>query len=110
MTVDESRYSINQVQEMINEVIQNEMAAWSHQFADENQNPNIPPTLPPPQQSANSLTDNDLVKLSTFPQNNNTNRMDMAKILQLLKNDDTKKPKVYTESVHGCDAKGKAIT
>ena len=84
---------------MINEGVQNEMAACSHQFTDENYNPNIPPTPPPPQKSANALIENDLVWLANLLQSNNMHGMDMSKPYQLIKDDKTNKPcqpKIYT--------------
>ena len=91
-----------QVQKLINAGIQNEMAAMSHQFTDENNNPKIPPTPSPPPQSANVLTDNDLVRLANLLQDNNTkNNMDLPKLSALIKGNTTPTktpgtPKVYT--------------
>ena len=44
MTAEKGSYSSNQIQKLINAGIQNEVVAWSHQFAnDDNRNINIPP-------------------------------------------------------------------
>ena len=55
MTTEESSYNINQVQEMVRNgiqtemaSIQTEMAAWCQQIFDENANPNFPSPPPPP--------------------------------------------------------------
>ena len=57
MTIDEPSYSLNQFQEMVRTRIQTETAAWFQEIIDENSDPNIPPTHPPPA-SANALTRN----------------------------------------------------
>ena len=70
MTNDESTYNTNEVQEMFRNVIQTEMATWCQANTDKNTDPNLPPTFPLPQQSANALTDSDLNKLANLLEQN----------------------------------------
>ena len=90
MTADEASYSINQVQEMIDVGIENKLAAWTQQYADDNVQPYTPPTpppSPPAHPAANALSENDLVRLATILQGNNTNGIDMEKLCQLIVNE-----------------------
>ena len=58
---------MNQVQELIQAGIQNEMAAWSQSFNNENTNPNIQPhTLLTPSETKNSLSEINLDKLAAL--------------------------------------------
>lgn len=66
MTAEEGSYTMNKVKELIQNGIQNRIAAWWNLVQDDNTDLNLPP--PPLQESpsANILSDLDLAKLANL--------------------------------------------